>query len=184
MLELIAKTHDLDLDGLYKLTKVKKPSAFASDKAKMIADKANLKPGDIPHEGAKITADDVRRKLGEPVKTKKPSAFASVAAKKLAAENNLTEKDFKDKDRTGRARKSGEKTIRLEDIKIKLGLSSPRTPWASPQAKELAKKRGVKASAIRKEMGIEGKIKKSEIEAYLLKIDDSSSSSESENEEK
>lgn len=186
----IASENGLSEDLLQKQISsiVPQPSPFASKSAKTLASENDIKPSDIKGSGklGKITSDDIRKYIGEPVKNKSPTEWSSKTAETLASENDLTPSDFPVKGRTGRTWKNGTVTISVTDVKNKLGLSTTpkKSPFASKAAKKLAKDNKIKSSEI-DGTGKDGKITKSDIESYLKNNQDedesSSSSSDEEN---
>lgn len=158
---------------------VKPSSPYASKTAKELAIEHNIDSNDIKGSGnlGKITSDDIRLFIGKPVKNKEPTQWSSKAAEKLAIENNLTYKDFPMKKRTGRTWKDGTITISVKDVKIKVGLSTPKisSPYASKAAKKLAKENGLSSSDI-VGSGKDDKITKSDILKFLKENKDSSDS--------
>jgi pyruvate/2-oxoglutarate dehydrogenase complex dihydrolipoamide acyltransferase (E2) component len=171
IIEISAKT-GIDLETLYGIVGniVKKPNSFASKSAEEYAKTHKIDVFKVKgtSKSGRISMDDLRSYLGQPV-TKSPSSlWASKTAKELAEEHGLSENSFGPKDRSGKKRKSGENTITLQDVKKKAGLESPKikSPWASPQAKEFAKKKGVKAKDLFGS-GKSGKITKTDIQKYL-----------------
>ena len=147
-LEKIAKAHNLNLSDIQKLvaSEIPQPSPWASGKAKELALSAGVNPYDVTGTGdkGKITLDDIRGFLGQEVKAKIENLFASKAARELAEENKLTQADFLVEERNGSPRKSGNKTIRISDVKKKLGLEEKKSvspkKSKSPEKKKITKK--------------------------------------------
>lgn len=158
---------------------VKNSSPYASKAAKELAIENNIDSTKIKGTGSlgKITSDDIRLFIGKPVKNKEPTQWSSKSAEKLAIENNLTEKDFPMKKRTGRIWKDGTVTISVEDVKIKVGLSTPKkkSPYASKTAKKLAKDNGISSSDI-VGSGKDDKITKADILKFIKENKDSTES--------
>lgn len=167
---------------------VQPDSPFASKAAKEYAEEKKVNIDEIEGSGknGKISVDDIRLFLGEEPKHKKsPSQWSSKAAKDLAHENSLSSKDFPKSSRTGRVWKDGTVTISIEDVKTKLGISSPKkspSKWSSKKAKELAEEYKLSSDDI-KGTGKDNRITKSDVEKYIRKMKvESESESEAESE--
>jgi hypothetical protein len=166
MISAIAAKFKIDENKIYSVCpKVKQVSMFSSSKAEELAKSSGVKIEDIVHSGDKITVDDVRKAMGEEPKTKVASLFASKQARELAEKNSKTESDFSEEDRTGEARKSGETTITMMDVKRKLGLVA-KNVWGSPISKELAEKHNLDETSITARSA-GGKITKAMVEAAI-----------------
>lgn len=195
VLDRIADEYDMTTADLWgKIGDLVTPtSPFASRSAKELAEEKGIDITKIKGSGnlKKITSDDIRLALGEPVKNKTPTEWSSKQSEKLAKEHNLKASDFPGNKRTGRKWKNAKHpTISIADVKLKCGLSTPKKKslYASTAAKTLAKENNLKAKDLTGS-GKAGKITKKDIEKYIKdsKVEDSESednNSESEDESK
>jgi pyruvate/2-oxoglutarate dehydrogenase complex dihydrolipoamide acyltransferase (E2) component len=175
----ISKKTGLSIKELKALTKddLKFGSPFSSSAAKELFKEYKLVMSDVKPTGknSKITADDVRRGAGKPVKTKEENLFASKNAKDLAESKGWTQKDFKNTEKSGKPRKSGAITITLKDVKNKAGiLNSPKknSAFSSPTAEKFAKDNKLKSKDING-TGKNGKITKKDIQNFINSVDES-----------
>ena len=184
ILQTIADQNDLVIDDLTKqIAHLWKPSSLWGSKAakeeamKLIKDKVITQDQIIATgKGGKIKFDDVLLAAGKPVEKKEDLfPFVSKASKALAKKHKLldTKKHFPKHLRSGKSRKDPTKKTRitLEDVRRVAGvsLSGKKLEFASPTAKDLAIKHGIKAEDIKDRSGKGGKIKTSDIENFMQK---------------
>jgi len=181
-LEKLSKEFDLDIENVKKFSTEMMTSEVSTitSAAKKLAEELKVDITKITPSGSKISVDDIREAAGQKRKAKKTDLFTP-KARDLAKENDLKESDFKESERTGNPRKSGEKTITIQDVNRKLGIVS-KSAIVSPTALKLAEDNNVDLTKV-VGTGNGGRIKISDIKSYIENIDDGESSSESEDEE-
>ena len=187
ILECIASNNDLEVGALTKqIAHLWTPSSLWGSKAakeeaeKLIKEKKITEDQIIPTgKNGKIKYDDVLRAAGKPVEKKEVLfPFVSKASKALAKEHGLlnTKKHFPKHLRSGKSQKDPTKKTRitLGDVRRVAGvsLSGKKIDFASPTAKDLAIKHGINAEDIKDRSGKGGKIKTSDIENYLQKMEE------------
>ncbi len=133
LLEQISTKYDISVDDLFKIGGIKKNpyGIFASKAAEKLATEKGLK---FEAQDEKITIDQVKIAAGEPKKIE--NLFASTTAKKLAEDHNLTQDDFSDSEKSGKPRKSGAKTITIDDARKKAGIAKIKKTTKTAKLKQ------------------------------------------------